>query len=143
MSKRFLAPVFALSLCASPALAGAKIEFSEYSGPELIERGEGGTKITKNGIDYWTSGKPPRRYQVIGRITDRRSEEWDGGHAVGSPTVAKKVKQAGGTAVIMLEQNDVGAGSSGAGSVAGGWGSFFSMGGTKTTTTFVVVKYLD
>lgn len=63
--------------------------------------------------------------------------------AVGSPTVAKKVKQAGGTAVIMLEQNDVGAGSSGAGSVAGGWGSLFSMGGTKTTTTFVVVKYLD
>ncbi|MCZ8018641.1 hypothetical protein [Novosphingobium sp.] len=44
--------------------AGAKIEFSEYSGPELIERGEGGTKITKNGIDYWTSGKPPRRYHT-------------------------------------------------------------------------------
>lgn len=140
---RLFTPVISLLLGASPALAQAKIDFAEYSGTPIIETGEGGTKITKNGIDYWTSGKPPRSYQVIGRITDRRSEEWDGGHAVGSPAVAKKVKQAGGSAVIMLEQNDVGAGSSGVGTVAGGLGSFFSMGGTKTTTTFVVVKYLD
>lgn len=145
MKIRLLIPAIALLTGASsaPALAQAKIDFAEYSGTPIIETGEGGTKIAKNGIDYWTSGKPPRRYQVIGRITDRRSEEWDGGHAVGSPTVAKKVKQAGGSAVIMLEQNDVGAGTSGGGSVAGGWGSFFSMGGTKTTTTFIVVKYLD
>ncbi len=143
MRIRLLTPAIVALIGASPVLAQAKIDFAEYSGAPIIETGEGGTKITKNGIDYWTSGKPPRRYQVIGRITDRRSEEWDGGHAVGSPTVAKKVKQAGGSAVIMLEQNDVGAGSSGAGSVAGGWGSFFSMGGTKTTTTFVVVKYID
>jgi hypothetical protein len=127
----------------SPALAGAKIEFAEYSGVAIIETGEGGTKITKNGIDYWTSGKPPRRYQVIGRISDRRVEEWDGGHAIGSPTIAKKVKKAGGSAVILLQQDDTGAGSTGVGSFGGGLGSFFSVGGTKTNTTFVVVKYLD
>lgn len=143
MKIRLLPSVAVISLAPTVAFAQAKIDFAEYSGTPIIETGEGGTKVTKNGIDYWTSGKPPRRYQVIGRITDRRSEEWDGGHAIGSPTVAKKVKQAGGSAVIMLEQKDVGAGSSGVGSVAGGWGSFFSMGGTKTTTTFVVVKYID
>ena len=140
---RLFATAVMASLIATPALAGAKIEFAQYEGAPLIETGEGGTKITKNGVDYWTSGKPPRKYQVIGRISDRRNEEWDGGHAIGSPTVAKKVKQAGGDAVIMLDQKDAGVGSSGFGSLFGGTGSFFAMGGSKTTTTFVVVKYLD
>lgn len=131
------------SLSAAPALAQAKIDFAEYDGPVQIRTGEGGTKITKNDIDYWTSGTPPRRYQVIGRITDKRDEDWDGGHAVGSPTVAKKVKKAGGSAVIMLDQNAVSGSSAAFGSFFGGTGTFFGGGGSKTATTFVVVKYLD
>lgn len=126
---------------AAPAAAQAKIEYSGYEGPEIVENGSGGTKITRHGIDYWTSGTPPRRYQVIGRISDRRSEEMDGGHAIGSKTVARKVKAAGGSAVILLAQNDVAQGSSGI--ATGGLGSFLAMGSSKTTTTFTVVKYLD
>lgn len=136
---RFALFVGCLGLLAVPALAQAKIDFAGYEGPEIIEAGQGGTKIARHGIDYWTSGKPPRRYQVIGRISDRRSEEWDGGHAIGSPSIARKVKKAGGSAVILIDQNDVAQGSTGFGS----WGSFFAMGSSKTTTTFAVVKYLD
>lgn len=123
--------------------AQAKIDFAVFEGPIDIRKGDGGTKITKNGIDYWTSGTPPRRYQIIGRISDRRSEEWDGGHAVGSPSIARKVLKAGGNAVILLDQQDVGTGGGGFGNLSGGWGSFFSVGTSKTTTVFVVVKYLD
>lgn len=137
-----------LVLIAGPVLARAKIDFATYEGRPIIEIGDGGSKITKNGIDYWTSGKPPRCFHVIGHVTDRRNEDMDGGHAVGSPRIARLTKQAGGNAVILINQNDVAAGSSGFGAVYGyGWsglfGSMFTVGGTKTMTAFVVVKYLD
>ena len=130
----------AISLISAPAVAGAKITFSGYEGPPLIETGRGGTKIAKNGIDYWTSGSPPRRYQVIGIIEDKRDETWDGGHAIGSPTVAKKVKAAGGDAVIMTAQDEAGQGG-GAGIAGTGFG-FLGMGGSKTITKMTVIKYL-
>lgn len=121
----------------SPAFAGAHIEFSQYEGPEKIETGQGGSRIQKNGIDYWTMGTPPRRYQVLGAISDRRDEEWDGGHAIGSPRVARMVKTAGGDAVILLDQKDGGA------TGGGGFGGLFALGGSKTSTTMLVIKYLD
>lgn len=65
-----------LILTSAPALAGAKITYSAYEGPASVKTGEGGTKITKNGIDYWTSGTPPRQYEVIGMVQDRRDEAW-------------------------------------------------------------------
>lgn len=131
--------IFALAWATIPsaALAGAKVQFSAYEGPEAIRIGEGGTKITKNGIDYWTSGTPPRRYQVVGLITDKRDEEWDGGHAVGSPNVAGKVKKAGGNAVILQSQTEGGSGG------GGGFGGIFALGGSKTMTTMLVVRYLE
>ena len=128
---------------ASDAQAQSHTVFETYEGPAAVQEGTGGTRITKNGIDYWTSGAPPRRYQVIGRLTDQRSEEWDGGHAVGSPKVAKLVKEAGGDAVLVVNQNTVGSGSVGGGSFANGLASFFSMGTTKTMTVFAVIKYLS
>lgn len=120
---------------AAPANAGAKIEFAAYDGPDAVQTGSGGTKITKNGIDYWTSGTPPRSYKVIGRISDARDEEWDGGHAIGSPRIAKIVLKEGGTAVILDGQTDSGGGASGTGY------AFFGM--SKTRTHFIVIKYLD
>lgn len=128
-------------LTATPALANAKIEFSAYEGAPVIETGQGGTKVTKNGIDYWTSGRPPRRYQVIGLVTDKRDEEWDGGRAVGSPSIARKVKQAGGDAVILQSQQESGSGG-GYGAVGNQFG-FLAMGGSKTVTAMLAVKYLS
>ncbi|KKW92691.1 hypothetical protein [Sphingobium chungbukense] len=124
----------------SAAFAGAKIQFSAYEGPERVQNGDGGTKLRKNDIDWWTTGTPPRKYQVIGFISDKRDENWDGGHAIGSPAVAKQVLAAGGDAVIVLAQDEAGAtGGAGSGAILGG---FFAMGGSKTQTKMLVVKYI-
>lgn len=123
-----------------PALGQAKIDFATYEGPPRILQGEGGTKITKNGIDYWTTGTPPRRYQVIGFVQDRRDETWDGGHAIGSPNIAGKVKRAGGDAVIIESQDE--AGKSGGYGSANSFGGWFASGGSKTITRMLVIKYL-
>lgn len=137
-----------LLLAATPALSQAKIDFAAYEGTPVIKVGTGGTKITKNGIDYWTTGEPPRRYQVIGAVQDKRDETWDGGHAIGSPSIAKKVRKAGGDAVIVLSENEAGHSggfSSTTGFASGGFGWLFGMGlsgGSKTITRMVAVKYL-
>jgi hypothetical protein len=132
-----LALVFGAS---APALAQAKIDFAAYEGPPRIEQGEGGTKITKNGIDYWTTGTPPRRYQIIGFVQDRRDEFWDGGQAIGSPKIAKKVKAAGGDAVIIQTQEEAGqSGGLASGNPFYAWGM---SGGSKTITRMLAVKYL-
>lgn len=131
--------LLSLVLSSSAAFAQAKIDFSVYEGPPQIQTGTGGAKVTKNGIDYWTMGTPPRRYQIIGAIQDKRDETWDGGQAVGSPTVAKKVKKAGGNAVIVQSQDEKGnSGSAGSGILNG----LFLGGGSKTITVMLVVKYL-
>ncbi len=124
----------------TPALAGAKIDFAIYEGQPKIAIGEGGTKMTKNGIDYWTTGTPPRRYQIIGFVQDKRDELMDSGHAIGSPNIAAKVKRAGGDAVIVESQEEAGK-TGGYGSATGFFG-FLAMGGSKTITRMLVVKYL-
>lgn len=135
--KKIICAVAIAALLPSVAVAGAKIQYSAYEGPESIATGTGGTKITKNGIDYWTSGTPPRRYQVIGLVTDKRDEEWDGGKAIGSPRLAGKVKKAGGNAVIVQSQTEGGA------TGGAGIGGIFALGGSKTMTTMLVVRYLE
>jgi hypothetical protein len=131
----------ALAISASaPALAAAKIDFALYEGPPQIVVGKGGTKLTKNGIDYWTTGTPPRRYQIIGAVQDKRDELMDGGHAIGSPSIASKVKRAGGDAVIIESQDEVGK-TGGIGSASSFFG-FLAMGGSKSVTRMVVIKYL-
>ena len=131
--------VATISLWSLPAFAQAKIDFAAYEGPPQITQGTGGTKITKNGIDYWTTGTPPRRYQIIGFVQDKRDENWDGGQAIGSPSIAKKVKKAGGHAVILQTQDEAGStGSFGTGLLSG----LFMGGGSKTITRMIVVQYL-
>ncbi len=142
----FLGSVLLVS--AAPAHSQAKIDFAVYEGAPVIKIGKGGTKISKNGIDYWTTGEPPRRYQVIGAVQDKRDETWDGGHAIGSPSIAKKVKIAGGDAVIVLSENEAGHSggfSSTTGFASGGFGWLFGLGmsgGSKTITRMIAIKYL-
>src|SRR3546814_2273782 len=54
---------------------------------------------------YWTMGDPPRRYQVIGIIRDKRGDGPLSGDAIGSKSVAKATLKAGGDAVIYLSSN--------------------------------------
>ena len=137
--RAWFAFVSCVGLFAVPALAQSKTDFAAYEGPPQIVEGTGGTKITKHEIDYWTTGTPPRRYQVIGYIQDKRDEDWDGGHAVGSPKIAKQVKQAHGDAVIFLSQEESGQhGSMGTGMLGG----LFLGGGSKTVSRMLVIRYL-
>jgi hypothetical protein len=136
----------ALIVLGASAPAAAGRDFAGYEGPDAIKKGEGGTKITKNGIDYWTTGTPPRRYQVLGIMTDKRYEDW-GVTVIGSPSVAKLTLKIGGNAVILLDQKDktVGTAGFGSGSVAGNsvFGSMFGINSDRTTSRLVVIKYLD
>src|SRR3546814_13538204 len=54
---------------------------------------------------YWTMGDPPRRYQVIVIIRDKRGDGPLSGDAIGSKSVAKATLKAGGDAVIYLSSN--------------------------------------
>ena len=117
---------------ATPAFAGT--EFATFDG-DAIRQGEGGTRITKHGIDFWTTGTPPRKYQVLGVMTDGRSEDTFGRTAIGSRKVAKRVMALGGQGVIVMDQKtDVG----GAVFVAG-----VVVADRHFTTRLLVVKYLD
>lgn len=134
----------ALGLMAAPAQAG--IKFAAYEGPDAVQTGQGGTKMTSRGIDFWTTGSPARKFQVLGVITDERSDKpitkIFGGDAVGSKGVAKKVLQAGGNAVIVIDQNDRSGGMIG----HVNWREFTNFGARRVTITktqFLVIRYLE
>lgn len=57
-------------MTAPPASARAK--FVTYEGKDAISEGRGGTKVVAHGVDFWTTGDPPKRFQVLGIITDKR-----------------------------------------------------------------------
>jgi hypothetical protein len=104
-----------LALC-FPALALAQ-EFSAFEGKAKIYEGEGGTRKTVDGIDFWDNGAPPRKFQLIGFITDSRYESgWWGALAMDNleSDVAEVAKDAGGDAVIAVrsEAQSVGGDSS-------------------------------
>jgi hypothetical protein len=114
--------------------AFAKMEFAAYQG-DAIRQGEGGTVVKKNGVDFWTTGTPPRKYKVLGVITDKRSEDIFGKTAVDDKKLAKKVGELGGTAVIIMDE-----------STSSGGGLFVSgvyVEDKKFTTRFLVVQYID
>ena len=52
--------------------AMASPEFLSYESKNSIRDGQGGERKTVDGIDFWMRGDPPRRYQVIGSLTDER-----------------------------------------------------------------------
>lgn len=124
-------------LLSSPAL-GEQV-YATYEGTDSIHTGTGGTKITENGIDYWTTGTPPRQYQVLGILTDARKDRRADGHVLGSKSVARRTLEAGGNAVIF---NDADSKLSGVGGYAGN-GFFAGRTINRTTTHLIVVKYLE
>jgi hypothetical protein len=132
----------------------------ESRAPVIKEGGQGTRKVV-DGVDIWTTGEPPRKYQVIGIINDERLQ---------APfemqryyhDVASKVKQAGGNGAIEAYSNSqVTAIVSNSSTISSGTVSAYAAGnaafghysGTSNTTgwtapqqhhsaRFVVVKYL-
>ena len=125
--------LFGTLMVAAPALAG--VEFQPYEGKDVISEGQGGTRVSKHGVDYWTMGEPPRKYQIIGLIIDERKDNRLSGKTIGSETIAKKVLAAGGSAVIVQDLSARQTGTAFIGNLA--------TNVTKNTTRLLVVKYLD
>ena len=67
------ATILISALVLSWPVMGAQV-YATYEGTASIQIGSGGTKVTANGIDYWTTGTPPRRYQVLEISTDARKD---------------------------------------------------------------------
>jgi hypothetical protein len=99
-----------------------------------------------NGIDFWTTGAPPHRFQVLGIFVDKRPTGWISGNAVGSKSIATKAHELGADGVIVLDQSSRVTGylSGGQATAAGNtaYGSGWSAPVEQATTRLVVVKYL-
>src|SRR3546814_11755076 len=89
--------VAALTIIASPALA--RQDFAAYEGRAAIPEGVGGAKVSTHGIDYWTNGTPPRRFQLLGFIPATRPASALVPDILGSKGVAKAPPHQGGAAV--------------------------------------------
>lgn len=139
--RRKLLTAAAFAFAAVPAQAGVK--FAAYEGPDAIQTGAGGAKIAKDGVDFWTQGTPPRRFQVLGFLTDSRNDKLFSGNAVGSSGLAKRVQKLGGNALIVTDQDSRYAGHTGMIS-PNGFGGVNLLGRSvnQITTIFVVVRYL-
>ena len=118
-----------------PALAQ---EFNKLHTREpMIVEGKGGTMEVVDGIEMWTTGDPPRRYEVIGLINDERrvtgliSQK----RLKGLPAkLAKIAKANGGDAIVPVSQDERASG------VAGNqYGAVMVM---KRTSQYAVVRYL-
>lgn len=128
--------VLAISLAVS-APAAAKTVFYGYDGPPVVKSGEGGTKITVRGVDFWTAGTPYRRYRILGTIVDDRMT--GDGDAVGSKRVATTAKKAGADGVIFTEQSVQDGGIATGGTPA--YGYVVPIG--YAVSKMIAVKYLD
>lgn len=142
---RLIAAIAASALFTVPAYAKARFEPYEARNP--IVDGRGGTRTTKNGIDYWTHGEPPRRFKILGMITDKRGTGRFAGDAIGSASVAKLTKKVGGDAVIFLTSSTRAVGAISGGQAQGYGNQAYGSGWTdiieRATTKLAVVKYLD
>jgi hypothetical protein len=47
-------------------------DFQSWEGRNSVVEGHGGTRKVVDGMDVWTQGDPPRRFQVLGIIEDER-----------------------------------------------------------------------
>lgn len=115
----------------------------------LIIEGNGGTMEVVDGIELWTNGDPPRRFEVIGYIEDNRrvSGLINQMRLKGLPgKLARIGKENGGDAVVLLsaDQKTIGYYSQGSATANGrtAWGSGTSVAVEKRSSRYAVVKYL-
>jgi hypothetical protein len=70
----------------------------------VVREGGYGTRKVVDGVDIWTTGEPPRKYQVLGIINDKRLQA-PFEMARYYHDVAAKVKKAGGNGAIEAYSN--------------------------------------
>lgn len=137
----FLVGAVALAV---PVVADAQ-QFIAYEGKNTIHEGDGGAKKVVDGVDFWSDGAPPRRYQIVGFINDRRHKSGLFGAISMSgldKDVASVAKQNGGDAVILVqsEAETVSAVAASNGQPGFAFGAAHRV--QKQNSKFAVVKYL-
>lgn len=99
-------------LCLAWYLSGAAVaspQFMQYESRNAVREGQGGERKTVDGVDFWMRGDPPRRYQIVGSLTDERHKTGLFGLIRMSSLesdIAKAAKAAGGDAVILEAEGD-------------------------------------
>lgn len=92
---KLILPLFVLVLASCSTTS-----FQTFEGARPVV-GTGGSRETIEGIDFWSNGSPPRKFQVVGIIDDDRH----GGiipMAGLKKDVARKARESGANAVILL-----------------------------------------
>ena len=144
MRTRFIY-VFALSVLMT---ACATTEFRAYEGRGNTVEGQGGTRITVDGMDIWDNGDPPRRFQMMGYIQDERP----GGlipMARLKSDLVKKAREVGGDALVQVRtQSQLAGYYSSATATATSYGNRTTAYGTgiavpilRNSAMFAVIKY--
>jgi hypothetical protein len=96
-----------MTLAAFMVLASAANaqDFIGFEGKNAVREGEGGAKKTVEGVDFWSDGAPPRKFRLLGYVTDRRHKSGLIGMASMASLekdVANVVKKNGGDAAILM-----------------------------------------
>ena len=134
-------------LCVS--CAGCVTNYYTYSGSGTYE-GRGGASKNVNGIDVWLVGTPPRKFKIIGYITDSRPGA-PIPMAMRDSDLAAEAKKNGGDGILLkAEQTDfLGTYSTGNatavtnGNVTSAFGSGMSVPITRREGQYFVIKYVD
>jgi hypothetical protein len=106
-SKFYVALGTSLLFVCSIALAS---DFVSYEGNDAVRVGSGGEKKIVDGVDFWSNGAPPRKFKIIGYVTDSRLKSGLIGMIRMSgldSSIAKEAKKAGGDAVILTNSQAV------------------------------------
>lgn len=112
----------------------ATTDYRSYEGNAKQFEGTGGTKVTTDGIDFWSNGSPPRKFVMLGIVTSEIGAGYGDEYMIRS-AVSSKVKQAGGDAAIEMNNN-----TSFAGVLNTQPGVYFAV--SARQMKFAVVKYV-
>jgi hypothetical protein len=103
MRRSFIAAMAFLG-AALATVGCTSVDFQAYEGRNRFSEGDGGTRVTVSGVDIWTTGAPPRRFEMLGVLTVDIGEGWGATDIVRSE-VASQVRRAGGDAAIEMTAN--------------------------------------
>jgi hypothetical protein len=144
MKRTLLALVVLASLC-----GGCSTNYYTYTGSGIYE-GKGGASKNINGVDIWLVGTPPRKFRIIGYITDSRPGRGIA-MAMRDSDLAASAKKNGGDGILLkAEQTDfLGTYSTGSatafanGNVATAFGSGVSVPIIRREGQYFVIKYVN
>ncbi|WP_156181628.1 hypothetical protein [Pandoraea apista] len=113
----------------------ATVDYQAYEGRNNRYHGDGGTKVSVDGVDFWANGAPPRPFTVLGIATSEIGSGV-GDEAMIRSAVAGQVKAQGGNAAIEISNSEKFAGMLQLSS------TLYATANTKRMR-FAVVRYVD